>query len=65
MSEQKDPRDINEENVSKPVEDISEESSTETPKQEKTSSVTEANSEKGKKVRSASETIENSEKKSA
>lgn len=46
MSEQNDPKDINEENVSKPVEDTSKQNSIEkTPKDEKTSKSTEANLE--------------------
>lgn len=46
MSEQNDPKDINKENVSKPVEDTSNQNSIEkTPKDEKTSKSTEANLE--------------------
>jgi len=57
MSEQKDPKDLNEESVSKPTEDTSENNTSETSIDEKTSSETEANSEKGKKD-NISETIE-------
>ncbi|MBZ9778152.1 DUF349 domain-containing protein [Psychroflexus sp. CAK8W] len=58
MSEQKDPKDLNEENVSKPIEDASENNTSETSKDEKTSSETEANSEGEDKQDSISETIE-------
>lgn len=58
MSEQKDPKDLNEESVSKPTEDTSENNTSETSIDEKTSSETEANSEGEDKKDNFSETIE-------
>jgi len=58
MSEQKDPKDLNEESVSKPTEDTSENNTSETSIDEKTSSETEANSEGEDKKDNISETIE-------